>query len=498
MGKNLKHNAKNNKKQINKKKLFIIGGAVLAVCAVVVVLIFIFASGNGGKVPSEQTIRSDMEADKSVSSVAVGKKTYKFKINEFKKTKDSVKPDSENPEKYEAWVTISRESEIYGINPVNYKVSYTKSDGKLKYKSAKMTSKDYTFKALKGVDKNDALKVVQKTYKKAKYKESKTDLEKGTDRLVFTVTDREYEGTAAAVYKFDEKKGWVYKKIDDKNVKFKKGVTHKENGLYTNSNVKNILFLGIDSDSGQGRSDCMMLISVDKNTGKVKQTSFMRDNWFDIPGYGKDKLNAAYAYGGVELTKKTIQNTFGIKIDKYVIADFSTFKEVINAIGGLDIDITSDEAGYVNWQINKNGQADTVGTISTAGGVTHLNGQQALWLCRDRGGGGFSGDDFVRTSRQRRVIQALVNSYKEYTPIKILETLKVLSKHVKTDMTVADFQWFANRSGKFFGYKFAERCVPQDGEWQSGTSEGGAWIIDLNDFPKLKSEIQHFIYEDLK
>ena len=497
MAKELKHNSKDEKKPINKKLIFIICGAVLALCIIVGVILF-FILSEDITLPKDSQIIKDMEVDESVSQVDVGKKTYSFKIGDFKKQKDSYDLGEKNPDKYYAWVTVSRESEIYGINPADFKVQYEKSGESYKYKSAEPLSDDMTFTALAGADKDEALKVVKKTYKNAKYKNHEDDLEKGKSRVIFTIDDKEYEGTAAAVYKFDDKKGWVFKKVDDKNAKFRKGVTHKENGLYTNSNIKNILFLGVDSDSGAGRSDCMMLISVDKNTGKIKQTSFMRDNWFSIPGYGEDKLNAAYAYGGAELTKSTIEQTFGIKIDNYVVVDFSTYKEVINALGGVDVDITSDEAGYINWQINNNGQAGSVGTISESGGVTHLNGQQALWLCRDRGGNGFSGDDFVRTSRQRRVIQALVDTYKTYTPVKVLATINTLKEHVKTDMKPSDFKWFAQRSGKFFKYEFKERCVPQDGEWQSGTSEGGAWIIQLNDFSKLKSDIQKSIFEDLK
>lgn len=488
---------KDAKKPFNKKLAFIIGGAVLAVGAVVaVILIIIFNSGNS-LLPDSQIIK-DLESDKKVTQVAVGKKTYSFKVSELKRNKDSSGEKGMAPTDYAVWVTIERKSDIYGINPVEYKVNYEQQGEKYIYKSSAPQSKELSFSAVAGADKDEALKIVKKDYKKAKYKKHENNLEKGDSKVVFDIADKEYEGTAAAVYKFSAKKGWVYKKLDEKNAKFRKGVTHKENGLYTNSNVKNIMFLGIDSNDGSGRSDCMMLISVDKNTGKVKQTSFMRDNWFTIPGYGKDKLNAAYAYGGAKLTVSTIEQTFGIKIDNYVAVDFSTFKSVINALGGIDVDITSDEAGYVNWQINKNGQTSSIGTISTKGGVTHLNGQQALWLCRDRGGGGFSGDDFVRTSRQRRVIQALVDTYKTYTPQKVLATLKALQGKVKTDLKVKDLAWFAERSGRFFKYKFTERCVPQDSEWQSGYSDGGAWIIQLNDFPKLKSDIQKNIYEDLK
>ncbi len=499
MSNQLKHNSNSGKKPINKKKILIICGCVLAACGIAAVIIFfVLNSAVNAKLPKDDRIKADMQADKTITRVKVGKTAYDFKISEFEKTDYKAKPDAEKPESYEAWVTISRTSDTYGIKPVDYKVTYKLSDKKLVYKSSELIKGKITFTALAGADKKDAEKRVKKTYKKAVFKDQKTDLKKGVDKISFKVDDKEFTGTATAVYNFNNKKGWLFKKVDDKQVKFKKGVTHKENGLYTNSNVKNILFLGIDSDDGSGRSDCMMLISVDSNTGKIKQTSFMRDNWFNIPGYGENKLNAAYAFGGANLTKKTIEQTFGIKIDNYVAVDFSTFKAVINALGGVDVDITSDEAGYVNWQINKNGQASSVGTISTAGGVTHLNGQQTLWLCRDRGGNGFSGDDFTRTSRQRRVIQSLVNTYCTYTPVKVLATLNALKGNVKTDLTAADFKWFADRSPKFFTYKFSERCVPDDGEWQSGTGAGGAWIIDINDFEGLKTEIQKRIYEDIK
>ena len=76
--------------------------------------------------------------------------------------------------------------------------------------------------------------------------------------------------------------------------------------------------------------------------------------------------------------------------------------------------------------------------------------------------------------------------------------MKTLDGKVKTDLKLSDFEWYAERSPKFFTFKFKERCVPQEGEWQSGTGTGGAWIIELNDFDKLKSDIQHYIYEDLK
>ncbi len=442
--------------------------------------------------PTQKVIVNDLKADETVTRQKVGSNEYEFDI-----TKAVISKKKINNKQFTFDAKITRESEIYGISPETYSVKYVKKGTKFVYSKAVPQDDDMKFYALKGVEIEIATKKAQKFYKDAVFKQQITNLDKGVDRIYFTVDNKLYEGMVAVRYDFSDTDGWKYKRFSDKKLKIKKGITHEENGLLTNANIKNVLFLGVDSDSGVGRSDCMMLISVDANTGKIKQTSFMRDNWFEIPGYGTNKLNAAYAFGGAALTIKTIENTFGIKIDKYISVDFSTFKEVIDNLGGVDVNITADEAGYINWQINKNGQS-SVGLVSTSGGVTHLNGQQVLWLCRDRGGNGFGGDDFTRSARQRRVIRSLVGTYKNYTPDKVLSTIRILRKKVKTNLTGEEFKWFASNSTRFFGFKFQERCVPQAGEWQSGTSAGGAWIIQLYNFPKLKSDVRHFIYEDYK
>ncbi|MCH5303885.1 MAG: LCP family protein [Ruminococcus sp.] len=484
---------KNEKPKRSKKPLIITLiciGAVLVIAAALVIGYFTLVWMP--EKPAKNQIISALNSEKSVTHIKVGDIEYDFKVTKA----DIIKEELERTE-YNCTVKIVRECEIYGVSPETYKVKYIRSGSEFKYSTATDSGNDYEFYAIKGVEVEKAEKKVKSFYKDAKFKEQVTDIEKGVDRLYFTVDNDEFEGTVAIRYDFSKEKGWEYTKFSDKQLGFKPGITHKEDGLLANSNIKNILFLGVDSDSGVGRSDCMMLISVDANTGKIKQTSFMRDNWFEIPGYGTNKLNAAYAFGGAELTVKTIASTFGIKIDNYVAVSFQTFKDVINNLGGVDVDITSDEAGYVNWQIQKNGQS-SVGLVSTSGGVTHLNGQQALWLCRDRGGNGFSGTDFTRTGRQRRVIRSLVSTYKNYTPSQVLSTIKILKNSVKTDLTSKDFKWYAEHSTKFFKFKFEERCVPDDGEWQSGYSSGGAWIIQLNNFSQLKSDVQHYIYEDLK
>ncbi len=482
------------KKPKSKKKIIVIiaiifGVLILAGAGVCAYFMFF-------KIPDKPTdgqIFEALNSDKSITQVDVGSKKYDFSVIKVEKSKEAL--DNNN---YKFSAEITRENDTYGISPVSYNVTFKRKNAEFVYDKAEAQTDEHELYAVKGVEEDIATAKVRTYYKEAEFKQRDTDLEKGVDRLYYTVKNKEYDGILAIRYDFSKTNGWVFKKFSDKKLELVKGVTHKVNGLLTNSSVKNVLLLGVDSDSGEGRSDCMMLISVDSNTGTIKQTSFMRDNWFNIPGHGPNKLNAAFALGGPELTVKTIQSTFGIRIDNYACVSFTTFKEVINALDGIDVKITSDEAGYINWQINKNGQAGTIGLVKTSGGVTHLNGQQALWLCRDRGGNGFGGDDFTRAGRQRRVIRSIVKAYKDYTPVKVLKTIGTIRKSVKTNLTKKDLKWYAKRSGRFFDYKFKERGVPEPGEWQSGTSAGGAWIIQLNDFKKLKSDIQHFIYEDLK
>lgn len=483
-------------KNIEKKKskklipivLIVVGVLLIAAAGVFAYINFFWTPEK----PTNGELLSALNSDESITKVKVGDNDYNFTVTKINRANEKL-----DVKEYKCDVELTRECDVYGISPVTYKVNFKKSGTRFKYISSESAGDKTEFYAVSGVEEKIATAKVKKYYKDAVFKTRDTKIDKNVDRLYYTVNNKEYDGIVAIRYDFSKEKGWYFKRFSDKKLELKKGITHKDKGLLTNANVKNILFLGVDSDSGQGRSDCMMLISVDSNTGKIKQTSFARDNWFEIPGHGTNKLNAAFAFGGPKLTMQTIENTFGIKIDNYVCVSFTTFKDVINSIGGVDVKITSDEAGYINWQINKNGQA-SVGLVSTSGGVTHLNGQQALWLCRDRGGNGFGGNDFTRGARQRRLIRSLVKSYESYTPIKALATIKTLKKHVKTDLTMSDFKWYAKRCKRFFGYKFKERSVPGDGEWQSGTSSGGAWIIQLNDFKKLKSDVQHYIYEDLK
>ena len=181
-----------------------------------------------------------------------------------------------------------------------------------------------------------------------------------------------------------------------------------------NSGLINILLIGQDAREGetqsQARSDSMILCTYNKNTRHMTMTSFLRDLYVPIPGHGSNRINAAYNYGGASLLQKTIDQNFNIAIDGCIEVDFSHFSDIIDSMGGVEIDLRQDEADEINRQTGS----------SLTEGCHLLDGFQALTYSRIR-----SLDldgDFSRTNRQRKLISALADSLrgssiKELTPL---------------------------------------------------------------------------------
>lgn len=171
-------------------------------------------------------------------------------------------------------------------------------------------------------------------------------------------------------------------------------------GTYT------LLLIGVDrrTDDWYGNSDVMILATINYDQQKLFLTSFMRDLYADIPGYGVMKLNAAHAIGGGPLLVETIETNYGVTIDNYARVDFSTMSDVVDVIGGVDIDVDENEANYINsaaynMAIQQGKEYD--GSYVTGGGIAHLNGLQAVAYSRIRHIGN---SDYERTSRQREVL----------------------------------------------------------------------------------------------
>ena len=161
--------------------------------------------------------------------------------------------------------------------------------------------------------------------------------------------------------------------------------------LLSSDNVLNILLFGQDSKGDgedYGRSDTMILMSIDNVHNKLKLTSFQRDTYVHIPGLGDDKINAAYSFGGEKKSIETIEANFGIKVDKYATVDFDAFRDIIKILGGVDIELSIEEIQYINAQIEVNGQENVTKKLTYDATkkkqMVHLDGYQALWYARDR------------------------------------------------------------------------------------------------------------------
>ncbi|MBS5520979.1 MAG: LCP family protein [Clostridiales bacterium] len=194
---------------------------------------------------------------------------------------------------------------------------------------------------------------------------------------------------------------------------------------FTQEGVTNILLIGQDARAWerQARSDSMIIVSINKNTGKISLTSLMRDMYVQIPGYSDNRINAAYAFGGMELLDETIAKNFAIKIDGNVEVNFDGFEAVIDVIGGVDMELNSAEVKHLNkkhkdWYLVE--------------GTNHLDGEKALEYARIRKVGD---GDFERTDRQRRVLMAVFDKMKDISITQMLELIDQLFPLMTTDMS---------------------------------------------------------------
>ena len=190
------------------------------------------------------------------------------------------------------------------------------------------------------------------------------------------------------------------------------------------NNIVNILLIGQDTRTGvRSRSDSMILCTFNKEKNTLTLTSFMRDLYVKIPGYKNQRINAAYAYGGMTLLDDTLYENFGVHVDGNVEVDFNQFATIIDLLGGVEMELTSKECYFINmWAVDSHLKE----------GVNLLNGDQALWHARNRKD---IDGDFSRTNRQRALLSALVEKYKNSKITTMLSLLNEILPMVTTDMT---------------------------------------------------------------
>ncbi len=275
---------------------------------------------------------------------------------------------------------------------------------------------------------------------------------------------------------------------------------HVEDGkLLNDPMVLNVMLFGADKNDGTSqRSDTMIMLSIDNRHKKLKLTSFMRDLWVYIPEYGYSKLNHSYAYGGPKLAIETIEQNFGINIDRYAIVDFSSFRAIIDILGGIDLNLTAEEIDYINWQCWKNNQVETRHELTDSPGIVHLNGRQALWYARDRGDEeeGFAGSDFDRTQRQRILLRTLANNMKSASLTDIVSIVDQIGPLITTNLKKNEITTLVANSLTYLSYNMVEYRLPTDGNYDAAWHYGMA-TLDIVDWDAERKDFAIFVYEEL-
>lgn len=244
-----------------------------------------------------------------------------------------------------------------------------------------------------------------------------------------------------------------------------------------NANIKNVLLIGSDrrSKGENGRSDAMILVTMNYDTGKVHLTSLMRAMYVCIPRSDGDiwgMLNASYSWGGPKLLIDTIENNFRIHIDHYVVVDFDSFKLAVDLLGGVDINLSSTEAAYV--------QSVSQNTITA--GMNHLNGTEALKYSRLR----YSDNDFVRTSRQRKVVEALMKKALTTDLSTLMSVAEQILPYVNTNMTNTEILSYLLKAPGLLGNAITQRMLPIENE--SGKTYTGMIYVNGREMYKVDFE----------
>lgn len=282
-------------------------------------------------------------------------------------------------------------------------------------------------------------------------------------------------------------------KVDEADLGISKEIDEK---LSKYHGIWNIALFGVDAPDGTaGRSDAILIATIDENHNQLKLTSIMRDSYVKVPGHGKTKINHAYAFGGHQLALKTINENYDLNIKDFATVNFSSLPKIIDAVGGLDLDIRKDEIDVVpgindhikdlNWLNHTNSP------LITKPGHQHVNGTQALAYCRIRYTAGGDGE---RTERQRIVLQKLFDKFKQLSPAKYNSLLDEFMPMITTDLSSREILGLAAKIASMNDSKLIQDRFPKDDQ-SKGIMVDGVYYLSFNK-EKTINEMHKFIFEN--
>lgn len=288
--------------------------------------------------------------------------------------------------------------------------------------------------------------------------------------------------------------GYIFGDLD-----VEKDLTDDETGIvqqdYHVKGIVNIALFGVDSTDSEmeGRSDSIIVVTLDHGRKEIRLSAIERDTYVTIEGHGKDKINHAYAFGGPALAVKTLNQNFGLNIKNYAVVNFSNMVKVIDALGGVQMDVPQNYLWEVNEMIGRYNDIDntTVPRLSQ-GGEQLVNGTQALCLARVRKSvGGTS----VRAGMHEIILEACFARLKEKNVLDYPAVAKTLLSLVKTTLDSGEVTSIATKV-VLSGYKMRDAVFPLQQDWIGGNTINGIWYRTYN--TKTGNEnIRNFIYQGI-
>ena len=279
-------------------------------------------------------------------------------------------------------------------------------------------------------------------------------------------------------------------------------------------NVVNILLIGIDTRDtdmeGVGqRGDVQLILSLNKDDGSVKLTSILRDLYVTIPGYkNKNRINTSYERGGGELAMRTVNKNFEMNIEYYATINFYGLASIIDAIGGIDIEMTRQEAAAINTYLRKHPPAydNTDGTarveLEKIDGTQHLDGVQAVMYARVRS----IDNDFARSARQRKLLELLLGKImQDMTIDKLMSLIETSIPYVETNVglnTMLELALGLLNGGIIQRAQQGESLIdqhriPMDETWKYDETADGASVVVFRTVKRREENIRalhEFIY----
>lgn len=287
----------------------------------------------------------------------------------------------------------------------------------------------------------------------------------------------------------------------DADAELKKNLAAGSDKDFNSKDVTNILLIGVDNDylggmDQLGNADGILLVSINKETEQVVLTSFMRDSY--VSAAGKDyntKLTLTYHYGGIPLLIDTIEANFGVPIDNYVLVNYINVVDIVDAFGGLDMELNESELYYTQQKMDNvndlTGQERGANSLEgVQPGLVHLNGTQVAALLRIRLDGG---NDQGRTQRARQVVMGLKEKAVQMSFRELNDMANTILPCITTDLTQGQIFSLMLNGLRYLKYDMISSRIPYEGSYHNETIGGGAMVV--MDYAANKEYLYRSIYE---